>query len=927
MKAPKKRISPVLEMALGAPLMAAGAVGAFTLSTPVSHSLSLAAVLLGLVLACHGLRSFTSSAAGPESRLSRVLSMLARALPVAVVVASTCGVYWYLLLGEMPWSHDHPVHLFKAWQLGERLIPTGRLMGWSHLLWTGYPAETLYPMLGDLLVVVVRWTTLCMAPWPVAYAWTLLIVVLLYHLGIFAMGRRMFGPWAGAAAALFALLDRGAPREGSYYWTIHYGVWPMALGTALWFFALERLLALLERPTRGRFAAFAALQGLAVLGHPMTIMFSFATYPTAIVLHVLRAERRHIARPVWASVAACGLAACLAAFWYLPFLAGADFVTKVGGTWWTLPEVGDRLRTATLFDNTWTLPVALGLGGAVLAWAVRHDRGRDVTIMAGVLMLAASSTAFEMLDLGSVSEKLNIVHFRRFSYAIKMMWFLLAGFALSGSAGLAFGRTAGDEGRGAPGPARRWLWTALAIVVLVPFLESFLVAVSLRPLEEISAAKPITDQRNHAAFKDSNKWFETHTDPRDPFFRIAYEVGGSRHLFTAAPVFTGRPAINLPVDVPATSFTRHFRSNSASTMTFQNVRYAVALNDFLSKRKDLKQVHKKKHFRIYEVEGYSPDPFTVEGEARVKLVEFGDERIRLDVSNPAPGDRLTLHVTHMSEWHASIGGKAVPIRIVEGNKSVRWLMSVPLTEEGVLEFRYERAAPWHIGLAISLFGLALVVFVAFGGTLGRRFWLALPGSWKAQRIAERASLPGLGVFAAACLGGLVWVLLSGEPQPGAYRLSDHLPDAQLTLEGEGKHYECSVIFDRRYKCSNGQTQWVYNGAKRSGKDQSRILSGILIRPFKVLHTVLRFPDVRLGRSLLVRCGTDYLDNSGKGNLSVFFEHGDDRIGKVSCPASGIWREHSLDTSKLSGRKGTLMVDIPSSPKRPPKLILDAWIVR
>jgi len=909
----------IAALAAGLAVAAVGVAGAILFGTYLLHEISLVVAVLGFLLA--------GSVLGPRFRPGSLPgAILHRVVPPLVVVAATCYVYWYLVTGEMPWSHDHPVHLFHAWQLGERLIPSGRLMGWSHFLWAGYPSGTLYPILSDLLVVVVRWLTFGQASWPTAYAWALLVMLLLYHLGIYALGLRWFGPWAGVVGAVFALMDRGAPREGSYYWTILYGVWPMALGTALWFFALERLLALLERPTRWRVVAFAVLQGLALLGHPMTLTFSAIVFPTVMILHVLREPPDRTVVPMWISIGALGVGSLLAAFWYLPFAASSDLVLQYGDAWWTLPEVGERLAGSALFEATLALPIALGLGGAVLAWTHGARGPREVTVVTAVLMIAISSTVYQALDPGRTFDDFNVIHFRRFTYALKMLWFLLAGYAVVGAAGLVR-ESATAPDRPPVAPWRKWALILLAAAVFTPIVESFVLSIDTRAFGEIGSPKPLDEQNHSVPFRDANEWFAKNVKPTDPFFRIMYDVGGSRHLFNASPLYTGRPAIVVMVDVPVLSFARRFRDSSSSTLLLQQVRYVVTFKDHFATREDLREVYRKDILRIYEVKDYRPEPFTVYGDARVKVLEFGDERIRLAVRDPGPGDTLTLHVTHTDDWHAYLDGQPLEIHEVEGNRHVRWLMNVPLDKEGTLEFVYERGPVDCLGKAVSILALLIVALVAFGDKLARRLWLVIPARARIGRILSLIAGPALAGAAAASAVAVVAVLAWAGADDASYRLSDHLEDAAVTAVSEGgKIYECFPTFDRRIQCDAGQTQFVYKGAKRSGKDESRIVGGILVRPFFELHTKLRFPRVRLGNEIAVTCGSDYLEHHGKGTLEVLFSFGSTTIGKVDCPAAGTWKEQRFSTAALEGRRGTLVVDIANCSKPSPRLILDARIL-
>ncbi len=927
MKIPIGSAEKAVPLAAGAALLVAGAWGALHLESYLMHELGLIAAATGLILLGSAVAAWLGHPDGRPSWAHRVVRTASATLPALSVVAAVCLVYSYLVRGEMPWSHDHPVHLFKAWHLSENLIATGRISGWSNFLWAGYPAGTLYPMLSDMLVVVVRAVTFNQAPWPVAYAWSLLVMLLSYHLGIYTLGRRWFGPWAGTAAALFALMDRGAAREGSYYWTMHYGVWPMALATALWFFALDRLLAVLEKPTAGRVAGFAVLLGLALLGHPMTLTFSAVIFPLAMLLHVLRNRGVSATAPVWAGVGALLLGAMLAAFWYGPFLAHEDLVGQYGDGWLSIPEIGERLAASSLFDATLALPLALGLGGAVLAWTQGHRAGREVTVLTAGLMLAVCSTVYQMVDLESVYEGFNIVHFRRFTYALKMFWFVLAGYAVTGGAGQLLRSVQATAGMRPLAGWQKAAWIAVCAVLFTPLLESFVVGLINGPLKEIGSEKPLDEQGHSTPFQDSNEWFAEHTDPKDPFYRILYDVGGSRHLFNAAPVFTGRPAVVTTNDVPATSFTRSFRNSSVSTMEIQQVRYVVALDEFMANKKDLEEVYRKDRLRIYRFKGYRAQPFRVEGKAQAKLLEFTDELVRIRVKDPAPDDRLTLYVTELDYWHAYIDKTPVPIRIVEGNTHARWLMDVPLTKAGTLEFVYERGLDSRLGLVATAAALVTVLILALGGRPMRRLWLALPGSMKARRILHLLSTPALALLAALGLAGVVTLVATSSRNDASYRLSDHLEQASVAAEGDDMHIDCTLTFDRRIECENGQTLDIYKGAKRSGRDQSRIISGILVRPFFKLETILTLPGVRMGKQVSVMCGSDYYDNIGKGTVDVTLSFGARKIGKLACPANGNWKEQAFPTPDLVGKDGKLVLNVGSSPNRSPRLVIEAEITR
>lgn len=904
--------------------MLVGLLGSFHFRAYLAHEISLVmavggAVTLGWVL----LPRWRALSSG-TTRYAKVLSALRGCAPALMVALATCGVYWYLVIGQMPWHADHPVHLFKAWQLGEKLIPSGRLSGWSHFWWAGYPAETLYPMLADLLVVVVRALSFGLLPWPAAYAYTLLATLLLYHLGIYAVGHRWFGPRVGMVAGLIAVLDRGAAREGGWYWTMANGVWPMALGTAFWFFALERFLAILEKPTCGRVAALGVLQALALLGHPMTLLFSLVVYPLFWFVHLLRSGDKPILPAIWATLGGLVLAAMLASFWYLPFFECSDLVEKVGGTWWSIVELGDQLVSNDLFPGTWNLFTALGIAGAIVAWVQGHGKARELTVVMGLLMMAICATTVAELDLGNVREGFNAVHFRRFTYPLKMLSFLLAGYALAGAVDR---RSAGRQHPVVSQSTRRWprlVLALLAVIVFVPVIESLAHSLHYRLLSDIGQNWPLSDASHSGAFKRANTWFRKNVDDDAPFFRIAYETGGSGHLFYASPVYTHRPAVVISQYTAGSSFSRHFRNSAPSTMRYQLVRYVVTLTDFLEKRRDLELVHKTDGLWIYEVKDFDPAPFEVDGDAEVRLVEFGDERIRLKVEKATRGDRLTLFVTQMDWWQASLDGKPVEIDTVEGNRHVQWLMNVPIDRPGMLEFRYDPPAKASVGIVLAFVALLVVGLLLSGSAIGARFPRLERVMEPLKRILGYASKPA---FVSVCVlgGALVAALLLTADKPGDRRISDRLHEGSVQMvDKKGKGEECELAFDRKFRCEGKEERHILFGAKRSGtRHESKLLTGILVRPLTREDLVITLPGVKLGRKLLVQCGSYYFDK-GKGTVPVEFRTGDKLIGKASCPARGNWKEHTLDTEPFRGLR-TLKLVIRRSPGNKPLLIVDGWV--
>src|SRR2546423_3803234 len=58
--------------------------------------------------------------------------------------------------GDWPVNHDHPVHLFRIWQLKQHLLAHGTPWSWSQRWFAGCPISTVYPVGADFLVLVVQ---------------------------------------------------------------------------------------------------------------------------------------------------------------------------------------------------------------------------------------------------------------------------------------------------------------------------------------------------------------------------------------------------------------------------------------------------------------------------------------------------------------------------------------------------------------------------------------------------------------------------------------------------------------------------------------------------------------------------------------------------------------------------------------------------
>lgn len=162
-------------------------------------------------------------------------------LPFLIVTAFGSWLLWPVPVGVMPLSADHTVHLTRAALYGEQLAG-GHLVGWSPAWFFGFPLGELYPVLGDLGVVALRALSLGLLDWAQAYALLFTLVFLAQGWVLLRVGRAIgWGPIPGLVAALLALADVGAYREGGWIYTVVYGVWPQTLATSLAWLAFAEL--------------------------------------------------------------------------------------------------------------------------------------------------------------------------------------------------------------------------------------------------------------------------------------------------------------------------------------------------------------------------------------------------------------------------------------------------------------------------------------------------------------------------------------------------------------------------------------------------------------------------------------------------------------------------------------------------------------
>lgn len=733
-----------LALALGAGLVAFG-------GSPLP-------ALVGLPLVAAGLAWALSppppalAAAGRRLAASPVASW---GLPLAALAALTCLAYAPLLEGAMPWAEgqsDHPTHLYQAWLLVDRMIPSGRLTGWSDLRWAGYPALELYPIGGSLWVALFRLLTFGAMSWEATYALAILGMLVLNVMAVYVTTRRFIGPFAAIVAALIVLFERGWPRQGGDHYAVDVGVWPITLGVAPSLLCIERLWTWVNGRRGSRsgiaLAGAAFFAAFALLCHPFYLPVLALALPTLAAVAALSGARG--SRAATGPVLVAGVGFGLVAFWYLPMVAGSRLTEPGGAPFRSLGNLGEGLIMGSMLPSFWPVAAVLGLVGLLVALR----RGRAPAMLASlalVLVLAASSTPLELS--GRLADMTSSLQQERFFILVRVLTAILAAYAASVLASAAR--------QGAPparSPIERRARAALAVGLLAPLAwpcAEGLLKHQVSPIVALEAGPDLSHRRDLLALC---RWMQGAALGESPPPRTAWHVGYGRHEHTSAPVFCGLAQV---VDTPAETWATRPGGISEREVRALGIRWVVGDRPIEGRESYLAPVRRFGGLHVYEVRDFSYRRVTSLGSAAVTLERFEDELIRVRVRGARRGDRVAVHVSRHPNWQASYDGRPVPIG--RGHLGLPRAEFIHVrAEDGVLELRYVRGEPHRNGALLSLLAAMLLAVLGMSGLLAPALASTSAATWvrttasrlpRPARIALGAVLPALVLLGPLALGG------------------------------------------------------------------------------------------------------------------------------------------------------------------------------
>lgn len=579
--------------------------------------------------------------------LERCRHALVRRFDVVLVLVLATWLVWPVPL-SMPLSQDHPLHLARAYLLGQSLAD-GHLSGWSSAWYFGFPVGELYPALADLVVVLLRACSLTLLPWSTCYALAFLAGYATIGLALCGFARAAgLSPWVGVVAAALCLLDPGTGREGGWRFTVFFGVWMHPLAVALAWWALGELYACVRAAELHARALVRpiVLAGLALLAHPGALPMIAMTLPLAAIAF---GQRGRLARAsVLAAIVGVG-GAMLAAWWYAPMLAHKAWMAHFGTLWLELPELAGWVA-----GGQWAkeMPIAVGWtisAGLVLALVRGPAPIRFVAIASLCLWFFASVEAFTWLRLDLLSDGFRYLQYQRFVICAKPGLYLCAAWIVVSAAMLVRTRL----------PTHRLGYGALGVLVVA--WSAWLVhgtAVGMRAgrvgeMQESRAG--MEDDGFEAEWSDALAWAAARWAERDGFWRFAYATKSRHgHGVADAPVGTHAPAYKIGF-TPGDNFIHRIEADEPEVLDRARVRYVVAL--------DGRRGHEVARFgRIRVLER----PVVEEvarlvglGELEVVLDDPDGEGVVVDVRG-TNGGRIEWNIAGHPRWELRRDGELVP---------------------------------------------------------------------------------------------------------------------------------------------------------------------------------------------------------------------------------------------------------------------------
>ena len=811
---------------------------------------------------------------------------LATTLCALIVVGVAVAQLWPGLSAGLspPISWDHGSHIGKAILTAEQLLPW--LRGWTDSVEAGVPLGTVYTPVGTLWILLFRVFT-TQLEWHQTYAIAFAGFRAMVGLSAMRLARAAgAGHLGGLAAALMALADRGDHSEGGWFYDVEFGVWPMSLAMAFFFFGVGDLLSFLSSGRRALGVRSMLWLGAALFSHQMSLIAVCVLLPPLVLVRAVE-HRAELRRDLSRLIGVLAVAGMLAAWWMLPMLGLSEWLDDHGQLYQSAPEIGARLVLGEpiLHGGPWTsVLVSLALGMALFSRG--HARILALTAMLAMLV---SSPWMVSLDAARWMPSVGRIVYPRLIMVAKPILFALAGLLVH----LVIARIGPELRRGmATWSGRAGL--VLTLCLCAPFSRDVPNAVyGALIAREVTTTASLRDWPH---WQDLWHWVEGL--PRDRFFRVFY-WNDSSHLAQASAGYTGRGSHVTGVLV-GEAFSNTTDSTDPEALRELNVRY-VALwggpHGALRGAVSSEPVETFGPIRVYELTNWSDRVvIPADGESGSPVLRaLEHERV---VFEPGGAREVVVRRARSPHWRAYADGVEIPIgdqRVVDSPRLRLMRLSIPEgTQRVEVVYAGLGARGWLGGLA-SWLGL-LVVF-AYG------LWAYWPARLRASVVARRDALiarvppwlmerwPALVLGAPFLLGAAIVVRGTS-----GWHLAYHIDEMRLAIErADGTVEECT---DPRPEGGVQCASAAHVGVGRTSMCiDGRFHSCMTAHPPPDGTLVMEWPQASLGSTLSVGGGiSDDTHAGGRGahvEVRVLID-GEER-GVLDVPNGRAWVAEDVAT--------------------------------
>lgn len=813
---------------------------------------------------------------------------IARILAIGTVAFVAIAQLWPGLSADLspPISFDHGSHLGKAILTWNHLLPS--LRGWTDLVETGVPLNTVYGPAGLIWVLAFRCVTPWLA-WHQTYAVAFAGFRVLVGLSVYRLTRVAGAGRIGAVAAgLIALADQGAHSEGGWFYDVLYGVWPMSLAMCVLFLGIADLLVFVEQgasTSAGRWARARAmvLLGIALFSHQMSLVAIAILAPVLLIARTSDGRERPMMRETLERLLpVLVVAGMVASWWMLPMLGLSAWLDDHGQVATTAEDIGARMirGEGLWYVGPWAgVLVSLGLVAGFFGRGAR----RTLALLAGVSALVYTVGWFLTFDMSRWLPPLGRIVYPRMMMITKPACFALAGLVVSDA--LAH---VGPSFRAITRKPSGILGLVATLALIAPFTLEMPQA-----LADLLIHRQVTTTATLAEWSDFQAvWQWVRDQPTDEFYRVAYVHDGT-HLGQASPAYTDRPG-HTPSVLVGEAFRNTPDSIDPDALRAINVRYVVAFTALPPRlTRQCSEVTRFGAARVCELLDWTSEVVSdADGVRHPHVRHLEDERVVFD---PDGARSIIVRRAMAPAWHATADGVDVPIteeRVFDSPHLRLMRLAIPPDAREVV-LSYRRTGPLDLfGLLLTLGGLFGVVLITLRGARVVALRDAIEAQVRALalRVPERARRTIARRWPAWVVAApVVLVLLLIAKNASGLHFAYRLGEATIRVVHPAGVDVCQEVTDAGIRCGSapevtvGRTALVVDG---------RYHSCISAGPARGAPLRIRWDDLAVGGTLTLGAGlSDFTQAHGEGSPTMVRARVDDeQVIELAVPHGRAWVE-------------------------------------